>query len=182
MSNKITCDPLSNETLFSSSLNALKTLCKCLYEDEKENGGKLPYGYMKTFIKENKKTWEWMTRDTVMLVTYRIFKLKLEAQMAKMDSELSKSAAEDKVISSGVSVTLSDLAGDNIARSKTSLHDLDRSKGGRPVATTINRKRLEKDVILEAKNEITLKYRVSTDAAREKNKNVKRGYLSASTP
>ncbi len=35
-----------------------------------------------------------------------------------------------------------------------------------------------KDVILEAKNEVTLKYRVATDALREKDKNLKRGYLS----
>ncbi len=64
--------------------------------------------------------------------------------MAKMDSELSKPAAEVKVISSGVSATLSDLTSDSIARSKTSSHDLERSKGGRPLGTTINRKRWER--------------------------------------
>ena len=47
-----------------------------------------------------------MTRDT-MLAVFRRFKLKLEVQMASKDSELSKLAAEVKVISSGVSVTLS---------------------------------------------------------------------------
>ena len=34
---------------------ALKTLCKCIYVDEQKNGGKLPYGYMLTFVRKNKK-------------------------------------------------------------------------------------------------------------------------------
>ena len=159
----------ARKSQIASKKAALKTLCKFLYEDEKQHEGKLPYGYMKTFIKENKKSWDWMTRDT-MLAAYRRFKLKLEAQVAQMDSESSKPIAQVNVASSALSATLSDLTCDSVDDSRISSHDLKRSKGGRPVGTTINRKRLEKDVILEAKNEIIMKFKVATDAAREKKK------------
>ena len=158
----------------ASKKAALKTLCKCVYDDEQENGGKLPYGYMTTFIEENKKIWTWMTRDT-MLAAYRRFKLKLEAQKTEKDSE-SKPAAEVNMVSGTISTVISDLTGDS-ALSSTSSY-LERSKGGRPVGTTVDRKRLEKNAILEAKNEITVKYKMAVDAARAHNRNAKRGYLS----
>ena len=158
----------------ASKKAALKTLCKCMFDDEQENGGKLPYGYMITFIKENKKIWTWMTRDTI-LAAYRRFKLKLEAQVTDKDSE-SKPASEVNMVSGTSSTAMSDLTGDS-ALSNTSSY-LERLKGGRPVGTTVDRKRLEKNAILEAKNEITVKYKMAVDAARAKNQNAKRGYLS----
>ena len=66
------------------------------------------------------------------------------------------------MISSANSATLSDLTGDSVTGSNTFSHDLERFKGGRPVGTTSNRKRLEIDAILEAKIEITLKFRIAS--------------------
>ena len=135
-----------------------------MYDDEQENGGKLPYGYMTTFIKENKKIWTWMTRDT-MLAAYRRFKLKLETQMADKDSE-SKPASIVNTVSGTISTVMSDLTGDTGDSVSKIPSYLERSKGGRPVGTTVDRKRLEMNAILEAKNEITVKYKMAVDAGR----------------
>ena len=66
---------------------------------------------MKMFVRENKKIWDWMTRDT-MLAAYQRFKLKLEAQKTEKDSE-SKPAAEVNMVSGTSSTAMSDLTGDS---------------------------------------------------------------------
>ena len=43
----------------------LATLCKCIFDVSENNEGKLPYGYMKKIVDENKKQLTWITRDTV---------------------------------------------------------------------------------------------------------------------
>jgi len=63
----------------ASKKAAIQTLCQCIHQVEIENGGKLPYGYMKSFVKENRKTWEWMSRDT-MVSAYLRYKAKQERQ------------------------------------------------------------------------------------------------------
>ena len=35
----------------------LDTLCKCIHEDSEDTNGKLPYGYMRDLVKENKIQW-----------------------------------------------------------------------------------------------------------------------------
>ena len=69
--------------------------------------------------------------------------------MTKKDSEL-KPVADVNMLSGAVSTTMPDLTGDSVGASKTS-SCLERIKGGRSVGTTIDRKRLEKNAILEAK-------------------------------
>ena len=153
----------------ASKKAAIQTLCQCIHQVENNNGGKLPYGYMKAFVTENKKTWEWMSRDT-MVSAYLRYKAKLARQEAKKDSE-SPMAPVSEVVASGNKSTLSDLT------SKSSLM-LGRTKGGRPIGSTKENKRLELKRVMDAKNEIAKKYRVVSDEARRKQKNVRKGYLS----
>ena len=40
----------------ASKKAAIQTLCQCILQVESDNDGKLPYGYMKAFVTENKKT------------------------------------------------------------------------------------------------------------------------------
>ena len=153
----------------ASKKAAIQTLCQCIHQVENDNGEKLPYGYMKAFVTENKKTWEWMSRDT-MVSAYLRYKAKLARQEAKKDSE-SPMAPVSEVVASGNKSTLSDLT------SESSLM-LGRTKGGRPIGSTKENKRLELKRVMDAKNEIAKKYRVVSDEARRKQKNVRKGYLS----
>ena len=153
----------------ASKKAAIKTLCQCIHQVEKDNGGKLPYGYMKAFVRENKKTWDWMNRDT-MVSAYLRFKAKLGKQEAEKDSE-SSMAPVSEVDTSGNKSTLSDLTGESSVK-------LERGKGGRPIGSTIESKRLEKQRVMDAKNEIARKYRAVSDEARKQKKNVRKGYLT----
>ena len=86
---------------------AIQTLCACMHEDAPANNGRLPHGYMKEFVKINRKTWDWMSRDT-MNVAYHRFKKKLEEKDAtKKGSE----KTDDIIISvgAGIESTVSDL-------------------------------------------------------------------------
>lgn len=48
----------------ASKKGAIQTLCECVHEDALANDGKLPHGYMKSFVEHNKQTWSWMTIKT----------------------------------------------------------------------------------------------------------------------
>ena len=43
----------------------LKALSKCLHEVAKKNNGKLPYGHMQSYVKENRRLYDWVTRDAL---------------------------------------------------------------------------------------------------------------------
>ena len=79
-------------------------------------------------------------------------------------------APVSEVVTSGNKSTLSDLTGDSSVM-------LDRAKGGRPIGSTEENKRLEAERVMEAKNEITRKYRAVSDEARRGKKNVRKGFL-----
>ena len=38
------------------------------------NNGRMPYGYMTTFLEENKKSFDWLTRDNIVNSSYTCFK------------------------------------------------------------------------------------------------------------
>jgi len=80
-------------------------------------------------------------------------------------------APVSEVDTSGNKSTLSDLTGESSVK-------LDRGKGGRPIGSTIENKRLEKQRVMDAKNEIARKYRAVSDEARKQKKNVRKGYLT----
>ena len=154
----------------ASKKAAIQTLCQCIHQVEIENGGKLPYGYMKSFVKENRKTWEWMSRDT-MVSAYLRYKAKQERQEAKKDSESSMAPVKE-VVTSGNKSTLSDLTGDSCVLLDS------RAKGGRPIGSTMENKRLELQRVMDAKNEIARMYRAVSEEARRGKKNVRKGFLS----
>ena len=80
-------------------------------------------------------------------------------------------APVSEVVASGNKSTLLDLT------SKSSLM-LGRTKDGQPIGSTKENKRLQLKRVMDAKNEIAKKYRVVSDEARRKQKNVRKGYLS----
>ena len=56
--------------------NILNTMCKAIHEVATKNKGKLPYGYMRLLVKENKKTCRWVTRD-ILNSAYTRYKKKI---------------------------------------------------------------------------------------------------------
>ena len=63
---------------------------------------------------------------------------------------------------------MSDLTGDS---------SLKRLKCGRPVGSTMDNKRKKRENVIDAKNEITMRYRILSDEERKKSQYVRKGHL-----
>ena len=165
----------------ASKKAAIQTLCACMHEDAPANNGRLPHGYMKEFVKINRKTWDWMSRDT-MNAAYRRFKKKLEEKgTTKKGSE----KPDDVIISvgAGIESTVSDLTGSNTSADDSNTcsskrNIAERSLGGRPLGSTNDRKRREAEEVMKAKNEIAQRMMIAREAAKQNNKRVKNGFMS----
>ena len=165
----------------ASKKAAIQTLCACMHEDAPANNGRLPHGYMKEFVKINRKTWDWMSRDT-MNAAYRRFKKKLEEKgTTKKGSE----KPDDVIISvgAGIESTVSDLTGSNTSADDSNTcsskrNIAERSLGGRPLGSTNDRKRREAEEVMKAKNEIAQRMMVAREKAKCNNKRVKNGFMS----
>ena len=43
----------------------LENLCEVIHHKVISNDGRMPYGYMGTFLEENKRSFDWLTRDII---------------------------------------------------------------------------------------------------------------------
>ena len=145
----------------ASKKAAIQILCECVHEDAVANDGKLPHGYMKAFVEHQKKTWSWMTRD-LMNAAYRRFKerLKEEESVAQEGSERKPPEQVTTTLQAVNSSSMSDLSGDSTT--SRSLDSNSRSKGGRPMGSTKERKRIEAEEVMNAKNEVITMMRNAT--------------------
>ena len=131
----------------------------------KKNNGKLPYGHMQSYVKEDRRLYDWVTRDALNSA-YTRYKKDLLGRGAPV-SQVEISAGK----SSWSSGTISSLSQSfSLASDKTIT---ERKKGGCPVGTTEDnqRKKVAKKVAM--KNDITLEYKRMND----KGEKMKKGQL-----
>ena len=141
----------------------LKALSKCLHEVAKKNNGKLPYGHMQSYVKENRRLYDWVTRDALNSA-YTRYKKDLLDETPVYQVEISIGSE-----SSGTISTLSQ----SLSFGSDGAVVIDRKKGGRPVGTTDENKQKKIDNIIAMKNDITLEYKRLND----KGEKLKRGQL-----
>ena len=139
----------------------LDTLCKCIHEDSEDTNGKLPYGYMRDLVKENKIQWPWMTRDTVNGAYHRYKK----ALVAEIIEDIPDNRPGHVSVDS--SLDLSDITPASI----------ERAKGGRPSGTTHIQKRRKVEKVIALKNDITMEYKNIIDNAKKRGRRVENGAL-----
>lgn len=135
---------------------ALDTLCECMLQSCKDNGGKLPYGFLTKIVTENKKQWPWISRDTVNSAFTRYKKSVAQCSSVNLDA---------------------------VVESPTEMSDMTasidhRSKGGRPTGSTLVNKRRKIDNIVALKNDIALSYKGLVEDAKKRGKRVGNGMLS----
>ena len=136
---------------------AIQTLCAWMHDDTLANSGRLPHGYMKEYVEANRKTWDWMNRDTMNEV-YRRLKKKLEEKGA---TKKGPEKTDDIIISvgAGIKSTVSDLTTSNTSADDSNTcsskrNIAERSLGGRPIVSIKDKKRKEAEEVMRAKNEI----------------------------
>ena len=110
----------------------LENLCKCIHSRVQQNNGRMPHGYMKTLLEENKNDFNWLTRDIVNSAYCR-YKKRL-----KLHSEHQQPVDEIRLIDQQkLSTSMSDLSESQQKSTGTSC----REKGGRPCGSTNMNKR-----------------------------------------
>ena len=163
----------------------LLNLCEQIHKKVQDNNGRMPHKFMKTLVEENKKSFNWLTRDMINSSYTRfkkrkrmdempgkeqpaIFKIRIE----KQDSDKSKSTLHSTSISDLTCNTLN-----NTNERDSNLTTGSREKGGRPSGTTnVNKRRVEQRII-EMKNDIAQEYKIEHDKLKKEGKKLKPGQL-----
>ena len=141
----------------------LRALSKCLHEVAQKNNDKLPYGHMQSYVKENRRLYDWVTRDALNSA-YTRYKKDLLGKAPVSQVEIS--------IGSKSSGTISSLS-QSLSFGSDGAVVIERKKGGRPVGTTDENKQKKVDNIIAMKNDITLEYK----RLKDKGEKLKRGQL-----
>ena len=147
---------------------AIDTYWKSIHEAAKNNNGKLPYGYMLKFVKENRKISPWITRDIINSAYSRFKKRLLDGPHSDKPEEIE---VTDRCMS--VHTSLSDLSGSQTSSSRQ------RSKGGRPVGRSFLNKRKREMKIVAMKNDIVKAFKEKIDEAKKIRRKVKNGILQS---
>ncbi len=149
---------LAEKAKFPKKKTAIQILYKCVHEDALSIDGKLPHGHMKSFVELNKQTWSWITRD-VMNATYWRFKEKLKKEEDATNKGSEKPPDQVMMTLKGAnSSSIPDLSGDpsgdvtNTCCYSQNLDSISRSKGGRPMGSIKEKKRIESEEVMNAKN------------------------------
>ena len=161
----------------------IANLCEIIHKKVLENNGRMPYKFMSTLIKENKKSFNWLTRDMVNSA-YTRFKKKrrLEENPAKEQPTIFQIQVDGEKNSS-LRTCISDITGETECITSTdSRKDGDngssvREKGGRPVGSTTSQKRKREAAIISMKNEITKEYERELKQHKENGTRLKNGEL-----
>ena len=169
VSKKIAAAAKKNEMQIRKA--ALETFCKSIHEAAQSNNGKLPYRYMTKFIQENKRTCPWLNRDIINSAFSR-YKKKMSNPGTHSEGPTSEILVASKSVQS-LKTSISDLTSD----SQTSTRIESRTKGGRPVGSSIVNKRKRQEAIVMMKNDIAREYKSEVDEAKGKSRRVRNGLL-----
>ena len=166
ISRKIAAAAKKNELKIRKA--AIETYCKSIYEaSQSSKNGRLPYGFMLKFVQENKKNSSWLTQG-MMNSAWKRYKQKLDVQ----NSERKPSEIYLSKSNSSLGSSISDL-------SEWQTSNKARSKGGRPVGTTlVNMKKREEQIVM-MKNDITREYKKEIETAKKRKRRVENGLLDS---
>ena len=129
----------------------LHALSKCIHDNAMQNGGKVPYGHMQSFVNENRKIYKWITRDALNSA-YTRYKKSLETS----PKDFSVHEVEVSMRESGSSESLSTLSySHNFNSTGAVAVASERKKGGCPVDSSEEKKRKRLDEIVAMKNDIS---------------------------
>ena len=143
----------------------LENLCKCIHSRVQKNNGRMPHGYMKTLLEENKNDFNWLTRDIVNSAYCR-YKKRL-----KLHSEHQQPVDEIRLIDQQkLSTSMSDLSESQQKSTGTSC----REKGGRPCGSTNMNKRDKRESAIAMKNDIAAEY---LNVKKRKKRRISKGVL-----
>ena len=128
----------------------------------------MPYGYMSTFLEENKRSFDWLTRDIVNSAYTRFKKRRLEFHSDCKQPTISEIQLDTQTSAFSNSTSLSDLS-----ESQQHHGGSYRAKGGRPSGSSNGNKRRRKDEIIAMKNDIARDYQ----KVKASGKRAKKGQL-----
>ena len=128
----------------------LDNLCKCIHSRVEKNNGRMPHGYMKTILDENKTSFEWLTRDIVNSA-YTCFEKRLKDHHSEQQP-----VKEIHLVDQQIFTSVSDL--NESAHQNSTDGSLCCQRGGRPSGSTNNNKRKRTESIITMKNDITMEY------------------------
>lgn len=129
--------------------SVLVNLCRCIHRRVQNNNGRMPHGYMKTILDENKSSFEWLTRDIVNSA-YTRFKKRLK------DHSEQQPVKEIHLADQQIFTSVSDLS--ESAHQNSTVGSSCRQRGGRPSGSTNNNTRKRTESIIAMKNDITREY------------------------
>ena len=144
----------------------LDNICQCIHEEVKSNNGRMPHGYMRTILEENKSAFEWLTRDIVNSAYCR-FKRRVVASNHSDKQPVCEIHLDHMQKSS----SMSDLSESQQNHSSISSR---KNKGGRLLGSTNTSKRKRQDKIIAMKNDIIAEY---IELKKRKRGRVSRGIL-----
>ena len=138
--------------------------------------------FMSTLIRENQKSFNWLTRDMVNLA-YTRFKKKrrLEENPAKEQPTIFQIQVDEENNSS-LCMCMSDITGETVCSTNENSKDGDngsnfREKGGRLVGSTTSQKPKREAPIISMKNEITKEYESELKHHKQEGTRLKNGEL-----
>ena len=88
----------------------LENLCEVIHQKVIANDGRMPYGYMGTFLEENKRSFDWLTRDIINSAYTRFKKRRSEFHSDREQPTIIEIHLDDQT-SAFNSTSLSDLSG-----------------------------------------------------------------------
>lgn len=145
--------------------SVLVNLCRCIHRRVQNNNGRMPHGYMKTILDENKSSFEWLTRDIVNSA-YTRFKKRLK------DHSEQQPVKEIHFADQQIFTSVSDLS--ESAHQNSTVGSSCRQRGGRPSGSTNKNKRKRTESIIAMKNDITREY---IEFKKSKKSNTPKGVL-----
>ena len=161
---KSTENKLSKESwsiVKASRKGALDDICSKMYTAMIENNARLPYAYISKLLIDLKKspTFDWLTRNKINKAFLK-FKREMVEKEEKNSVKNTCIGMDIEANSSGDTALLSDLSGDVPSMMTKSSESIisKRSKGGRPVGTTMKAKEERKINTFKAKNEIAKRF------------------------
>ena len=170
----------SRSILKASRKGALDDICVKMHKATVNNNGRLPYAYITRLLNDLKSSpgFNWLTRNIINKAFLK-FKENVESKKQKgkgNDESTNMIGMDVDMLTVEDSAVLSELSGDapGLEPAESASASV-RSKGGRPVGTTIKAKQSQEKKVFEAKNEIAKQF----SAAKKKCKTgkVKNGTL-----
>lgn len=156
----------SRSIIKASRKGALDNIRKKLHTAMLRNNNRLPYAHITKLLNNLGKTpnFNWLTRNNIANKAFLKFKANIEEE--KKRKQKNDEMNKNEVVGMNVDVStskdtalLSDLSGDVPSKnSSESVGTSKKSKGGRPVGTTIKAKEDKERSLFEAKNLITKRF------------------------